>query len=382
MKIISKNFIEKEIKDVGYSKEHLQIGLNKHKFLSIKIFNLKSFEANILKQTALSCDCDCAVHKHAIDCKVETTNCVLSGTIAQIIEVSKKIKKQPDNLSFNKISSQLINQIYSYKKSHKTKIMGILNLTDDSFSDGGEYINYEQACRHIKEMIENGADIIDAGAESTRPNADEICPDTQIKRIIPIIKFIKNNYQNTPLSIDTRSSKVAYEALKEGANIINDVSGLRFDKQMAATVAQFNAKIVITHSRSTPKDMDNMCNYNNLIDDIYFELKKQCDYATDEGIKPENIIIDVGFGFAKNFEQNIELMSRIEEFKSLGFEILAGVSRKRFIQAIANAKTAKEADEISALAAAYFTSKGIDYVRVHNVEKTKSAINFAQLLNQ
>ena len=382
MKIISKNFIEQEITNVGFSPDYLKIGLNKHKFINIKIFDLRPIEANILKQTALSCDCDCAVHRRTIDCKIDKTNCILSGTITQIIEVSKKLKKQPENLSLQDISQELINQIFLYKKQSKSKIMGILNLTENSFSDGGEFLELENAKKHIAQMIEQGAQIIDIGAESTRPNADEIDSQTQIKRILPIIKHIKENYKNILVSIDTRSSEVAQACINAGADIINDVSGLRFDGKMAKTIAKSNAKIVIMHSRSTPKNMDNMCNYENLIDEIYFELKNQCDFAINEGIKPENIIIDVGFGFAKNYEQNIELMARIEEFKSLGYEILAGVSRKRFIQQLANVTNPKEADEMSAMTSAYFASKGIDYIRVHNVEKSIAAIKFGEIFNQ
>lgn len=382
MKIISKNFIEQEITNVGFSPDYLKIGLNKHKFINIKIFDLRPIEANILKQTALSCDCDCAVHRRTIDCKIDKTNCILSGTITQIIEVSKKLKKQPKNLSLQKISQGLIRQIFLYKKQSKSKIMGILNLTENSSSDGGEFLEFENAKRHIAQMIEQGAQIIDIGAESTRPNADEIDSQTQIKRILPIIKHIKENYKNILVSIDTRSSEVAQACINEGADIINDVSGLRFDIQMAKTIAKSNVKIVIMHSRSTPKDMDNMCNYENLIDEIFFELKKQCDFAISEGVKPENIIIDVGFGFAKNYEQNIELMTRIEEFKSLGYEILAGVSRKRFIQQLANVTNPKDADEMSAMASAYFSLKGIDYIRVHNVKKTYDAIKFGEIFNQ
>ena len=382
MKIISKNFIEQEIINVGFSPDYLKIGLNKHKFINIKIFDLRPIEANILKQTALSCDCDCAVHRRTIDCKIDKTNCILSGTITQIIEVSKKLKKQPKNLSLQKISQGLIRQIFLYKKQSKSKIMGILNLTENSFSDGGEFIELENAKKHIEQMIEQGAQIIDIGAESTRPNADEIDSQTQIKRILPIIKHIKENYKNILVSIDTRSSEVAQACINEGADIINDVSGLKFDAKMAKTIAKSNAKIVIMHSRSTPKDMDKMCNYENLIDEIFFELKKQCDFAISEGVKPENIIIDVGFGFAKNYEQNIELMARIEEFKSLGYEILAGVSRKRFIRQLANVTNPKDADEMSAMTSAHFSSKGIDYIRVHNVKKTYDAIKFGEIFNQ
>ena len=381
MKFISKNFVEQEIQNVGFSPDYIPIALNKHKFLSLKIYNLRAFEANILKQTALSCDCDCAIHKHAVECKVEKTDCILSGTIAQIIDVSKKLKKQPEKLCLHNISKELINQIFLYKKHSETKIMGIINLTEDSFSDGNEFLDIKIASAQVDKMILDGAKVIDVGAESTRPNADDISSQTQITRIMPLLEYIKQKFPQISVSIDTRSSIVAEYALKNGADIINDVSGLKFDRNMADTIAKFNAKVVIMHSRSTPKNMDNMCIYKNLIDEVYMELKEQCDYAKNKGVEAENIIIDVGFGFAKNFEQNIELLKRICEFKSLGYEILSGVSRKRFIQKLAQVENPKEADEMSSLIAAYLSSKGIDYIRAHNVKKTASAIKLGKIFN-
>ncbi len=381
MKFISKNFVEQEIQNVGFSPDYIPIALNKHKFLSLKIYNLRAFEANILKQTALSCDCDCAIHKHAVECKVEKTDCILSGTIAQIIDVSKKLKKQPEKLCLHNISKELINQIFLYKKHSETKIMGIINLTEDSFSDGNEFLDIKIASAQVDKMILDGAKVIDVGAESTRPNADDISSQTQITRIMPLLEYIKQKFPQISVSIDTRSSIVAEYALKNGADIINDVSGLKFDRNMADTIAKFNAKVVIMHSRSTPKNMDNMCIYKNLIDEVYMELKEQCDYAKNKGVEAENIIIDVGFGFAKNFEQNIELLKRICEFKSLGYEILSGVSRKRFVQKLAQVENPKEADEMSSLIAAYLSSKGIDYIRAHNVKKTASAIKLGKIFN-
>ena len=381
MKFISKNFVEQEIQNVGFSPDYIPIALNKHKFLSLKIYNLRAFEANILKQTALSCDCDCAIHKHAVECKVEKTDCILSGTIAQIIDVSKKLKKQPEKLCLHNISKELINQIFLYKKHSETKIMGIINLTEDSFSDGNEFLDIKIASAQVDKMILDGAKVIDVGAESTRPNADDISSQKQITRIMPLLEYIKQKFPQISVSIDTRSSIVAEYALKNGADIINDVSGLKFDRNMADTIAKFNAKVVIMHSRSTPKNMDNMCIYKNLIDEVYMELKEQCDYAKNKGVEAENIIIDVGFGFAKNFEQNIELLKRICEFKSLGYEILSGVSRKRFIQKLAQVENPKEADEMSSLIAAYLSSKGIDYIRAHNVKKTASAIKLGKIFN-
>ena len=380
MRIISKNFIEKEIQNTGFSPDYVSIGANKHKFLNIKIFALRALEANILKQTALSCDCDCAVHRRSIDCKVEKTDCVLSGTISQLIEVSKKLRKQP--LTLPGLSDEILNMIIYSKKTAKTQIMGILNLTQDSFSDGGEFYNFDKAVRHIEEMIKDGAQIIDAGAESTRPGAQAQDIEKEIEKLLPVVKYVKENHPQILVSIDTRNSKTARETLNAGADIINDVSGLRYDSEMAKTVAEFGAHLVIMHSRSTPEDMDKMCEYKNLVDEVYIELERQYKYAVNEGVRAQNIIIDPGFGFAKNYEQNIELLLRIEEFKSLGARVLAGVSRKRFLQQLSNTQNPKEADNITAFTSAYFASKGIDIIRVHNVAKTAEALRFGNIFTQ
>ena len=379
MRIISKNFIENEIKNTGFSADYLLTGLNKHKFLSLKIQDLKAVEANILKQTALSCDCDCALHRHSIDCKVEKTDCVLSGSYSQLKEVSKKLKIQP--FSLPKVGCEILNMISRDKKQNNTKIMGILNLTPDSFSDGGEYFDFSNACKRIDGLIEQGADIIDIGAESTRPGSKAVESDFEIQKITPVLNYLKENYPKIPASIDTRNAQTAAEMLNLGAQIINDVSGLRYDKNMAKIAADFGCKIVIMHSRSNPCDMDDYCNYKNLLDEVYNELQKCCDSALNAGVKPENIIIDPGFGFAKNYEQNIEMLSRIEEFKSMGYELLAGVSRKRFLRRLAGVDTPKDADDISAISGAYLALKGVNYLRVHNVEKTLCALKFARALN-
>ena len=192
MRIISKNFIENEIKNVGFSADYLEIGLNKHKFLSLKVENLRAVEANILKQTALSCSCDCAVHRNCIDCKVEHSDCILSGTISQLINVSKKLRVQP--FSMSRLSDDILKQIICSKNFAKSKIMGILNLTSDSFSDGGEFLEFNAAFRHAELMIEQGAGIIDIGSESTRPKSLPVEEDIQAERILPVVEFLKKNH--------------------------------------------------------------------------------------------------------------------------------------------------------------------------------------------
>lgn len=373
LKTLSKKFIKNELNNIGFDNSYVDVAVNKHIFLSIKIFNLRPAIANILKQTALSSMCDCAVHKGVIDCSVDKSDCILSGTISELINVSNKLKNQPFSLSF--LSDEILNLIQEELKPKKTKIMGIVNVTNNSFSDGGEYFEFDKAINHAIDLIEQGADIIDIGAQSTKPMADIVGSNLEMEKVIPIVIALKNAYPNILLSIDTFCPDCALASINAGADIINDVSFLN-DIELIKMCAKYDKKLVIMHSRGDSKTMDKLNQYNNLIDDIYCALKQKIDLCASLGLKKENIIADVGFGFAKNYSQNFELLSRINEFKSLGVEILAGVSRKRFLQDAINTKEPKDADIQTLLATSWFIQNGIDYVRVHNVELTSQAFKF------
>lgn len=371
-KIEEKNLNE-ELNNIGFEPSYVEQGSLKHKFLNIKIFNLIPQQASIIKQTALSCGCDCAVHRGVLDCSVPNSNAILSGSYSQLNNVAQKIKSQPFSLS--DLSDSILKELdINGAKIKIPKIMGILNLSEDSFSTYSK-----NPVDDIQKLIEDGALIIDIGAESTRPGAEEIEADIQLKKILPVLEFLRES--NVTISIDTRSGVVAKECLANGADIINDVSCLNYDPEIIDCVIESNKKYVLTHSRGIPSSMDQMTDYNNLIDDIYFELEEKISFILNRGLDKKNLIIDPGFGFAKNTEQNLELMKRISEFKSLGCEILCGTSRKRFIQACSKDKTDDDFDFITALSSFYFALNGIDYLRVHNVAKTREAIDFMRALN-
>ncbi len=387
--------IKSEIEKIGYSKSYLDFGVLKHKFLNIKIYNLKPEAATIIKETALASNCDAAVHRGVLDHSAEFSNLILSGTISELEIVCEKLKKQ--QFSMPSVADEILKQIKIYKtnesaENFRPKIMGILNITENSFSDGGLFLKPEDAIKHAYKMIEEGAQIIDIGAESTRPGAEIIPSDIEIKRIIPIIYELKKNLTNKEIkiSIDTRNADTARVMADSGADIINDVSGLMFDKNMTKTIRETGANIVIMHSRGTPSNMDRLCKYDEVVDDVYFELSDRIENALNSGIEPNKIIIDPGFGFAKDNEQNFKLLKKIDEFKSLGFPILAGVSRKRFIKSVLEdeAKTSSynnfteldkldKIDNLTAQASFYFALKKIDIIRVHNVLKTREAIDLA-----
>ena len=373
---ISPENAKKVIKNIGFDESYIKIGLKKYKFKLCKICNLSCPQATIIKQLALSVGADAALHREVITCKIEKTDLLIGSTISQLEIICQKLKTQPFKLQ--KVSEELLSILNKepppvtirkkeFNWAKKTYIMGILNVTPDSFSDGGKYLNPQKALDHAKEMIESGADIIDIGGESTRPFSEELSPDEELKRVIPVIKNIRNFDDSIPLSIDTRHSRVAKEAVKCGVDIINDISGMEWDKKMAAIAAQTGIPIVIMHSLSSPETMQIDPVYNeNVVDFIYKDLFRKTQKALEVGIKQENIIIDPGIGFGKTLEHNIELIKRIEEFKSLGYPVLIGISRKSVISQVLNLP-AEEREEANIALNSYAASKGVNIIRVHEI---------------
>lgn len=249
-------------------------------------------------------------------------------------------------------------------------VMGIVNCTPDSFSDGSDGINpVNKALR----LIDEGADIIDIGGESTRPGAEEVPLDIEIGRIQNVLLQIKKLRPSAVVSIDTRKSLCAEKMLSFGADIINDVSGLTYSENMAETVAKFNAALIIMHSCG--KGVSNTAaEYSNITNDVYNFLKKQKEYAVSQGVSAEKIAIDIGLGFSKNTEENCILLKNLHKFTPLA-PVLAGASRKRFVRELADAKTVSESDIYSALIGTAAVTEGAKILRVHNVRETLKFLN-------
>lgn len=259
------------------------------------------------------------------------------------------------------------------------KIMGILNVTPDSFSDGGKYSDVHSAVEHAVNMIDSGVDIIDLGGESSRPGSDPVSQAEELQRIIPVLELILEKRPNAVISIDTYKSKTAYEALKRGAKIINDISGLTFDNQMADVVANFNAEIVIMHIKGTPKNMQNNPNYAKLIPDIIEWLNVQVEMAKSKGI--QSIIIDPGIGFGKTIENNFEIINSISKFKKFGYPILIGLSRKSFLGASLNLPVS-ERDTSTIISETVSFINGADIIRTHNFENALQLKKLSQYFNK
>ncbi|MGL4729976.1 MAG: dihydropteroate synthase [Clostridium sp.] len=251
-----------------------------------------------------------------------------------------------------------------FKIGERTFVMGILNVTPDSFSDGGEFNEVDLAVKRVEEMIRDGADIIDVGGESTRPGHKFVSEEDEINRVIPIVKAIRERF-DIPISIDTYKSATAEAALKEGANIINDVWGFKRDKNMASIAAKYNVPCILMHNREEK-------NYDNLMRDILLDVIESINIALDAGVKRENIILDPGIGFAKSYDENLMVMNNLEKFKELGFPVLLGTSRKSMIGLTLDLPS-DDRVEGTISTTVMGIMKGCSFVRVHDVRENKRA---------
>ena len=257
---------------------------------------------------------------------------------------------------------------YCLDFSQKTYIMGILNVTPDSFSDGGRYFDKSSAIKRAIQMVEDGADIIDIGGESTRPGSQPLAIEEELRRTLPVIEALTKEI-NIPISIDTYKSDVAKRALDAGASMVNDISGLRFDPEMPKVVAAYKVPVVIMHIKGTPKDMQKNPAYKALITEIMDYLRYSIRSAKEAGIAEEMIIIDPGIGFGKTFEHNLEIINKFHEFTLLEKPLIIGPSRKAFIGKILGDAPAGERLEGTAAAVAIAIINGADIIRVHDVKE-------------
>ncbi|HAP66639.1 MAG TPA: dihydropteroate synthase [Nitrospinae bacterium] len=250
--------------------------------------------------------------------------------------------------------------------NERTRIMGILNLTPNSFYDGGKFINPADAIKYAVRMVEDGADIIDVGAESSRPGSDPISPDEEIERLKPVLSELSR--LNVPISVDTYKSPVARWALDRGASIINDMSGFRFDSEMAKVVSEYKAPVVIMHTYGKPKTMQDNPQYKSLLNEISNYLKDSINMGIKAGISPDRFIVDPGIGFGKTVSHNLEILKGLSRLKELGSPILIGPSRKSFIGNILNLPPEKRL-EGTAAAIAIGIMNGANIIRVHDVKE-------------
>lgn len=353
----------------------------------IRLNSLECRQANILKQEMLSLGGDAAVARGTVACSINGTDAILIGTDKQLRLLCGKLKVQPFGLPLlaDILSGLLTDIACAPDKWHTSRrefslkrplIMGILNLTPDSFSDGGLFNNPDSAIEHALKMEAEGADIIDIGGESTRPGARELSADEEASRILPVIEKLSGRL-GCAISVDTWKSSVAAAAISAGAEIINDISGFTFDPQMAGVAANSGVAAVLMHTRGKPDGMQQDTIYADLMTEIVENLHNQALRAVESGVARDRIAVDPGIGFGKDAAGNLEILRRLGELKSLGLPILTGTSRKSFIGAVLGHPVASERIYGTAATVALSVANGASILRVHDVRAMRDVADMA-----
>lgn len=359
----------------------------KMRTLCIQLSQLECRQANVLKQEMLSLGGDAAVARGTVACSIDKTDCVLIGTAKQITRLCRKLTTQPFGLAelageLDMLLAPTAAAPSEWKTSRRSLslqrplIMGILNLTPDSFSDGGRCNDPARAFDRALQMEAEGADIIDIGGESTRPGAAPVLSDEELVRIIPVIERLAGTLK-CAISVDTWKSGVARRALSAGAEIINDISGFNFDPLMAGLVAESGAGVVLMHTRGTPDKMQQDTVYDDLMAEITTALRTSLVLAREAGVSDGCIAIDPGIGFGKDAAGNLELIRRLAEFSSFGLPILTGPSRKAFIGKLLGREQTDDRLYGTAAVVALSVSHGASILRVHDVRAMRDVADMA-----
>ncbi|TGE34093.1 dihydropteroate synthase [Desulfosporosinus sp. Sb-LF] len=351
---------------------------------AIKLEQVPLRVAHILKQEMLSLGGDAAVHRDVITNSVVTTDVMLLGTVRQLEHLAAKVLAQPFGLK--EIGYELKQLLMTLEPSktrilncrgmeltlgERTLVMGILNVTPDSFSDGGRYTNIEDAVAQAERMVEEGADILDIGAESTRPNHERVSAEEEWLRLEPVLKILVDQVK-VPISIDTYKASVAAKALAAGAHLINDIWGLQKDPDMAKVVGDYQAPVIVMHNQDGTS-------YHHLMGDMLAFLRHSIELAETHGLTGDQIIIDPGVGFGKTTEQNLEVMARLAELKTLGHPVLLATSRKSMIGKALNLKV-DERLEATIATSVLGVVAGVDMIRVHDVQANRRAVLMADAI--
>ena len=381
---------ESLMKKIEVSETGISIMRGRFETKTFMISDISTPAANVVKQQVLALGGEAAVPAHAVNCSKPKSDFVFSLRSDRLPEFVSRMKTQcwklPQVADFieNFIKSQKPWFSFSHDGIDTTRpnIMGILNVTPDSFSDGGSWTTVDSALKHAAEMLENGADIIDIGGESTRPGSDSVDAETEKKRVIPVISEIKKQFPKTVISIDTVKSSVADAAINAGAEMINDVSGLTFDPEMAYVCAAAAKPVVIGHVKGQPKDMQNDPQYGDLFGEMLDFFNKSKDLVLSKGFPESKIIIDPGIGFGKTLQHNLAILKHLEVFFACLNPVMLGFSRKSMIGAICGRRNPLErlAGTVALDTAAL--EKGAAVIRVHDVREAKDTLEIFNALKE
>jgi len=381
-----------EMARIGVDETGIRIMEKKAIFYSIKLENVKSQAANIIKQEMLSLGGEAAVSRDVMNFSKKNSDVLILGTENQIEALIVKIGRQPFGLPF--LGQEIRKALSNYQKrdfelnlkghtlqlGKRTLIMGVLNVTPDSFYDGGRYHNLNKAFERGLQMAEEGADIIDVGGESSRPGANPVGEKEELERVIPVIKKLVARIK-VPISIDTYKAGVAKKAVDAGASMLNDISALRMDEKMVNVVRNIRVPICLMHMQGTPRSMQRNPRYKDVVKEIFSFLKERVDFCEQAGVDVDRIIVDPGIGFGKTVLHNLEILKNLDQFRSLGRPIMIGVSRKSFIGKVLQLEP-EERLEGSLASAIWCMMKGASILRVHDVKETRRALSVIEAIGQ
>jgi dihydropteroate synthase len=380
-----------EMGKVGVDPTGMKLMKGKTLHYNLKVEGIDPRTANLLKQEMLSVGGDAALDRRGLDCSSTSTGALLMGTEKQFEKLFSKLEQYPDLQPFGQSLREILRNLSrahytircrkrTFTLGKQTLLMGVLNVTPDSFSDGGIFFDKEKAIARGLKMVEEGANFIDIGGESTRPGSKPLGLDEELRRVIPVIEFLAKEV-DVPISIDTYKSAVAKKAIEAGAQIINDISGLHLDPSLSQVAAKEDVPLVLMHIRGNPQTMQKNIHYESLFSEIIQYLKDSIQRAESAGVDPEQIIIDPGIGFGKTVEDNLLILKNLQEFKILGKPLLLGTSRKSFIGKILNADVTERLEgTLSTIVAGVLN--GAHIIRCHDVIQAKRAITIADAVRQ
>jgi len=381
------------MRQIGTDVHGVSLMKNKMVHYNFRVGPLPAAAANIIKQEMLSVGGEAAVTRGVINCSADNSDAILSATRKQFRKFCQKLRTQPFSLAqmADRLEVALRNQGKNsglpfacrgikVDLKQQSLIMGILNITPDSFSDGNHFFTSKEALNQARRLISEGADIIDIGGESTRPGAARVEEDEELNRVLPVIEALRHEFPDLPISIDTYKSRVAVAALNVGADIINDISAFNFDPEMAHVAASTGAYACLMHIQGTPNAMQKDPVYSDLFAETYHYFEKSINLAVTAGVKTEKLIIDPGIGFGKTLDHNLLLLKHLKDFTGFGLPLLIGTSRKSFIGKL----TGDPVDQrlfASLATVAQALTNGANIVRVHDVAATKQALTVIDAIN-
>jgi dihydropteroate synthase len=389
VRVESESDARRILKELGSDPAGIRIMQRKMVYLVISVENVQARAAHIIKEVMLSKGGECSTPRELLLAEgTERLRVIMMGTLTQFRLVIRNLDRQPFGLKALAGELRAVLEGTSGTRARvleagrhqltlggRTLVMGVINTTPDSFSDGGSFDTLEKARARALEMVKAGADIVDIGGESTRPGAEPLPLDEELRRTVPLIESLVGEL-GVPISIDTYKSEVAARALDAGAVILNDISALRFDEALAPLAAERRVPVILMHMQGEPRNMQENPAYDDVVADISRFMRERAAAAIEAGISPENLLVDPGIGFGKTVEHNLEIIRRIEEFRSLSYPLVLGTSRKRFIGAVLDRPVDARLMGTAATVA-FAVARGVDVVRVHDVEEMVEVVRMS-----